>query len=478
MMLCTISGEAPQVPVVSRKSGQVFEKRLIEAYISEHGKEPVTGEDLSVDDLVQLRTPRIVRPRPPTLTSIPSLLGVFQEEWDALALETYTLRQTLAQTRQELSAALYQHDAAVRVIARLARERDEARDALAKVSVGASSTTGGGDAMQVDGNGVPEAVIARIETTHESLSKTRSKRPIPGGWATGEAIQTCRSKGSSEALFPGGRSLSLDPSGDLTLIGRADGVAGVYSLSQKRVVRTLQAGGGSVTDAVWAGAKAVVASSTGIVKVFEDEAEIASFSPHAGRVTALAVHPTGDIVGSVGVDKSYVLYDLTTSSAVTQVFSDSSLISVQFHPDGHLLAAGGADGQVKVFDVKSGTAAASFAMPGPVRCLAFSENGYFMSAVAEGSTTISVWDLRKSKLFKVLETGSRIDSVAWDYTGQFILTGGPSGLTVQQYTKSTKEWSEPLRSAVPTVAVAWGPLAQNIVALNKDGVLVVLAPES
>lgn len=117
---------------------------------------------------MQLRTPRIVRPRPPTLTSIPSLLGVFQEEWDALALETYTLRQTLAQTRQELSTALYQHDAAVRVIARLARERDEARDALAKVSVGASSMTGGGDAMQIDSNGLPEAVIARIETTHET----------------------------------------------------------------------------------------------------------------------------------------------------------------------------------------------------------------------------------------------------------------------------------------------------------------------
>jgi len=466
------------VPVVSRKSGQVFEKRLIEAYITEHGKEPVTGEDLSVDDLVQLRTPRIVRPRPPTLTSIPSLLGIFQEEWDALALETYTLRQTLVQTRQELSTALYQHDAAVRVIARLAKERDEARDALAKVSVGASSTTGGGDAMQIDSNGLPEALIARIEATHETLSKTRSKRPIPEGWATGEAIQTCKSRASSEALYPGGRSLSLDPSGDLALIGGVDGVAGVYSLSQQRVVRTLKTGGGSVTDAVWAGSKAVVASSSGIVKVFENEAEIVSFSSHAGGVTALAVHPTGNVIVSVGVDKSYVLYDLTTSSAVTQVFSDSGLISVQFHPDGHLLAAGGADGQIKIFDVKSGAAAATFAMPGLVRCLAFSENGYFMSAVAEDSTTISVWDLRKSRLFKVLETGSRIESVAWDYTGQFILTGGPSGLTVQQYTKSTKEWSEPLRSAVPAVAVAWGPLARNIVALNVDGELTVLAPAS
>lgn len=145
----------------------MFEKRLIEAYIAEHGKDPVTGEELSTDDLVEVKTSRVVRPRPPTLTSIPSLLSVFQEEWDALALETYQLRQALAQTRQELSTALYQHDAAVRVIARLTKERDEARDALAKVSVGAARAPGGADTMQVDSTGLPEAVVSRIESTQE-----------------------------------------------------------------------------------------------------------------------------------------------------------------------------------------------------------------------------------------------------------------------------------------------------------------------
>lgn len=145
--------------------GNLFEKRLIEAYISEHGKDPVNGEELAADELIDIKSQRVVRPRPPTLTSIPSLLSIFQEEWDALALETYTLQQNLAQTRRELSTALYQHDAAVRVIARLTQERDEARDALSKVSVGATRSAAGGEGMQVDSAGLPQAVLERVEST-------------------------------------------------------------------------------------------------------------------------------------------------------------------------------------------------------------------------------------------------------------------------------------------------------------------------
>lgn len=153
----------------------------------------------------------------------------------------------------------------------------------------------------------------------------------------------------------------------------------------------------------------------------------------------------------------------------------SELSCAGFHPDGHLFAAGGLDGQIKVFDVKTGTNAANFANNGAIQALAFSENGTWLAVVVRGSTSVSIWDLRKSSQIKVLDTGSEIEQIAWDYTGQFLAVAGPSGLSVQQYSKSAKTWSEPLRSAVPAVAAAWGVNAQSVVCLDAEGVITLLS---
>ena len=55
-MNCSISGEVPEEPVISSKSGHLFERRLVEKYIAAEGKCPATGEELSVDDLLPVRS--------------------------------------------------------------------------------------------------------------------------------------------------------------------------------------------------------------------------------------------------------------------------------------------------------------------------------------------------------------------------------------------------------------------------------------
>ncbi|KAG9791484.1 cell cycle control protein, partial [Aureobasidium melanogenum] len=477
-MLCAISGERPQVPVASRKSGRVYEKRLIEAYISENGTEPDSGEALTVEDLIELKTDPTVYPRPPQMTSIPAMLSFFQNEWDALALQTYTLQKELEQSRKELTVALYENDAAVRVIAQLTKERDEAREALANVNIGrAAPTSTNGDAMQVDSAPLPAAILEKIDSVKESLSKTRRKRPVPDDWASSEEISSYNTTTTSETPYPGGTVLSVHSAGDLVLVAGDGSTAGVLSLSENRIVQTLEGGQGSVTSGLWAQDKAVIALSTGAVKIFAEGQETSSFSVHAGSATSVALHPSGSILASVGEDKTYVLYDLDSAQVLSQVQSNSALNTVQFHPDGHLLAAGGSDSQIKIFDVKSGTQAATFDLSGPVKCIYFSENGTWLAAVAEDSSLISVWDLRKAAEIKTIETGSRINSISWDYTGQFLAAAGADGITVEQYSKATKEWSQILKRGVPATRVAWGHGAHSLITLNKGGEVTKLSAQ-
>lgn len=176
--------------------------------------------------------------------------------------------------------------------------------------------------MQVDSAGLPAEIVERVEEIQGRLSKGRRKRAVPAGWATRAdvaAYEVVAKAEAGDAAF-----VDVDASGAQALVGGSDGAA-VVDVQTGAVAETL-AKGETVAAGAWAGEKAVLlvkAGNGGVVKVFEGAKEVGAIAAHAGPVNGVAVHPTGDVVASIGKDKSFVVYDLQSLKAVAQVYTEN-----------------------------------------------------------------------------------------------------------------------------------------------------------
>lgn len=138
---------------------------------------------------------------------------------------------------------------------------------------------------------------------------------------------------------------------------------------------------------------------------------------------------------------------------------------------------GGSDGSVRMYDVKTSQLAHTFPAPSattPIIALTFSENGTWLASANQGQNVLTIWDLRKMAALKTIDIGTTVTGIAWDYTGQFLVAGGPGGIAVNQYSKSSKSWSEPLRKALNAADVKWGSKARSLVVLTGEGAVQVL----
>lgn len=237
-----------------------------------------------------MQTNKAVKPRTAASTSIPGMLGLFHDEWDALMLETHSLRTSLNSVRQELSHALYQHDSACRVIARVMRERDEARAALSAVretveaEVAAKRSAPGGAAAGAEGasaaaaadaapakkarvNEIPEAVVRELAEVNAALSKPRKKRPVSESLASIDSFSTMALLGSHalhKVAAAGITSLDVQPGskGSVVASGGADSTVQVYDVAASRVLASLEGHGKRVSAVSWLSPEVLLSSST------------------------------------------------------------------------------------------------------------------------------------------------------------------------------------------------------------------------
>lgn len=490
-MFCSISGEVPTEPVVSKVTGHLFEKKLIEKYLASEDKCPVTGEELTTDDLMPLVASTTARPRPITATSIPGLLSHFQNEWDSLMLETYTLKQHLDSTRKELSQVLYQHDAACRVIARLMRERDEARAMVSarqgQIAEAAAAAAAGEDQMEVEGSGGPteitEAVITELNALGKKLSKGRKKRPVSQSLSSGEDLKTFSGKSSAtphSSSKPGIMCVDLHPaaSTQITVTGGVDKNAVVFNHTTNKVEATLSGHAKKVTSVKFhpdpSRELIVTTSADKTAKLWSKSGsgykDTATITAHEGEVMGVSIHPTGNYCATVGKDAAWTFCSLETGNClkrVTDPKAPGGFTCVKFHPDGLILGMGTEDKMVRIWDMKAQSLVHSFdGHTDVVTSMDFSENGYYMASTSQDGTA-RLWDLRKLKTVKTLELGKTASSIAFDHSGTYMAAASGKTLSICV----VKEWSliTTLEGHEKDITgVSFGPDAGSIVSCGMD----------
>ena len=455
-MFCSISGQIPQEPVFALSTGHVYEKRLIEkALEASSGKCPVTGKVIEKDQLQPIETNTAIAPRLPETTSITNLLKTFQSEWDAVLLETHSLKKSLHETRQQLSQALYQNDAANRVIGRLLKEREQLRQQLASGVAVAQPNSNGKNAdngqaskadMEVDkgdnttsGKPFEEDVVAAFcKFSQEILPTLKKDRPLPDNYTTADMVSKYVEIGkySPHSVSKVGiNCVSVHPSNGNILTGGNDNLGKLFSVEKKQVVGTLRGHKKKVVDARF------VPNSDRIVTGSDDNT-CRIFSPSGGRdhfkstkilqyhksggVNGINVHPCGSYMVSTANDKTMGFWDLEKGEILCDVSYQKIVRCPVFHPNGMLLSMALGD-SIALYDVRSSVDTAALTLDGHnagVSSVAFSPIG---THVASGDTdgVVKIWDLRKKNKGKsgdiaTLNESGAITSVAFDYGNKYV----------------------------------------------------------
>ncbi|CAG5104072.1 Similar to PRPF19: Pre-mRNA-processing factor 19 (Homo sapiens) [Cotesia congregata] len=380
-------------------------------------------------------TSPVVKPKPPSATSIPAILKILQDEWDAVMLNSFTVRGQLQTARQELSHALYQHDAACRVISRLTKEVTAAREALASLKPPSGITqataipqpaiaveAGGIAAQPVEQAGITEDIIHILQEKATVLTQERKRRgrSIPEDLLPAERIREFQTIASHPSLHsasvPGILALDIHASDTSKILtGGADKNATVFNKDTEQVVAILKG--------------------------------------HTKKVTKVVYHPEEDVVMTASPDTTIRIWNVGTSQTTLLLRAhDASVTGLSLHPTEQSNVAN-FPGHV-----------------GEITSITFSENGYYLATSAEDSC-VKLWDLRKLKNFKTLQLddGYDVKDLAFDKTGTYLAV---SGTDVRVYL--CKQWQELKVFNDHTAAatgVRFGKNAQYIASTSMDRTL-------
>lgn len=409
-------------------------------------------------------------PPPSTVSSFSGTLQQLAKEYDSVVLELFDTRKALQETRRELSQALYQNDAAIRVLARVSMERDAARQEAQQFQAAAaesSATTNGSGAPskkkpRLDdtadlplSNDIPsndlDTMLAEWEKLHNARrAKPKSTYSLPDGWKTTSPKSwhksTCR---GLTAISQCGKFLVTAGKDKEIVVYDCEAQVVTASFSPKSVVVSLDA----MPKEDDSGVLVVATCGDETMHLYDTTSPDVDSATNVGdKIVAVTGHPTGKHCCAMTKSGKVMIFRITDGDIkqIQQIstFSGSEdneeYSSAAMHPDGLLILVGTAKGEVKFWDVKNKTLAGNLSVPNgnedAVVSASFSSNGYHVAS-AHASGALRVWDLRKQKLLAEMNTSGdnllqSVEALAFHPDGKYLAYGGKGGLHITM----VKEW--------------------------------------
>lgn len=192
---CKLTGVNLTKPVIDRVNGYVYQKDEIEKHIIKTGQCPVTGREMQLEDLVEIKQNEDLALKTSVHTSenIPSIINRINNEWENIAIYNFHLKKEFEDLKKESSHLLYQHEAANLVICRLLKEKEEY---LAKLNYFKSQVKELNSNIQkeyeeqseFDYMGITEDLTTKIMETGMNLAKSRKNRKLPENFFEKEKI--------------------------------------------------------------------------------------------------------------------------------------------------------------------------------------------------------------------------------------------------------------------------------------------------